>query len=371
MAYGSEDRKKVGTITGTSSTIDISKPAGGTVAVQVTGTFTGTIEFQGTVNESTFVAIPATRKTTSYTTAYSFAVVDPAEIYIVDAAGLRTVRVACTAYTSGTLTVHVLGSEAASVAAGIGAVAGSIGGGTQYTEGDTDATITGTAAMWEDAANTLRAVSVANPLPIQLTDGTSVAAVHNLAANDALSVAVVNASGTQITGFGTGDVAHDAADSGNPVKIGAKALVFGTNPTAVTANDRTDLYANRAGVLFVLGGHPNIITHAVNYTAAQTDAAIISVSAGEKIVVTQLMATADKANTVDVAVAVGFGAATTPTGAGVLGRHPGIAAGSGFSRGSGDGIIGAGADGEDVRITSEVPTSGSIDIVLSYFTIPA
>lgn len=39
------------------------------------------------------------------------------------------------------------------------------GGGTQYTEGDTDTTITGTAPMWEDTGNTLRAVSEAFPLP--------------------------------------------------------------------------------------------------------------------------------------------------------------------------------------------------------------
>lgn len=38
--------------------------------------------------------------------------------------------------------------------------------GTQYTEADTDATITGTAIMWEDTADTLRSVSAAKPLPI-------------------------------------------------------------------------------------------------------------------------------------------------------------------------------------------------------------
>lgn len=42
----------------------------------------------------------------------------------------------------------------------------SFGGGTQYTEADTDASITGTAVMWEDTGDTLRAVSAAKPLPI-------------------------------------------------------------------------------------------------------------------------------------------------------------------------------------------------------------
>lgn len=44
----------------------------------------------------------------------------------------------------------------------------SFGGGTQYTEADTDATITGTAMMWEDTSDTLRAVSTSKPLPSQL-----------------------------------------------------------------------------------------------------------------------------------------------------------------------------------------------------------
>lgn len=42
----------------------------------------------------------------------------------------------------------------------------SFGGGTQYTEGDIDATIIGTAIMWEDSGNTLTTVSAVKPLPI-------------------------------------------------------------------------------------------------------------------------------------------------------------------------------------------------------------
>lgn len=109
----------------------------------------------------------------------------------------------------------------------------SFGGGTQYTEGDTDASITGTAALWEDAADTLRAVSMAKPLPVQpgtsiafpvtdnsgsltvdapvgtpvnvqVGDGTTTATIRNLAANDALNVAIVDGAGDQITSFGGG-----------------------------------------------------------------------------------------------------------------------------------------------------------------------
>jgi hypothetical protein len=45
------------------------------------------------------------------------------------------------------------------------------GGGTEYTEGDTDASITGSAIMWEDTSDTLRAVSAAKPLPVNIISG--------------------------------------------------------------------------------------------------------------------------------------------------------------------------------------------------------
>lgn len=182
-------------------------------------------------------------------------------------------------------------------------------------------------------------------------------------------VTVIQTAASEFNSQVQGNVAHDAVDSGNPVKTGSKAIAFGTNPTAVAAADRTDNYANRAGVPFVLGGHPNIQTLRVNYTTAQTDAAIITVGAGAKIVVTQIVVAADTGNSVNTTVRIGFAVAVTPTGAGVVVSHPGVAPGSGISRGSGSGIVGVGADGEDLRITSTVPTTGSIDVNVSYFTI--
>lgn len=231
----------------------------------------------------------------------------------------------------------------------------SFGGGTQYTEGDTDASITGTAMMMEGAANALVAAQ-----------GT---AADGLLVNLGTNNDVIQATASNLNAQVVGAVAHDAADSGNPIKIGLKAIAHGTNPTAVAAADRTDWYANRAGVPFVIGGHPNIVTLRTNYTSAQTDAALITVSAGTKIVVTRASALCDNANTVDVQVRIGFAAATTPTTTGVILSHPGIAAGSGIVEGAGNGILGVGADGEDLRITSEAPTTGSLDIVISYYTI--
>ena len=115
----------------------------------------------------------------------------------------------------------------------------------------------------------------------------------------------------------------------------------------------------------VTAHNTNIITRRDNYTAAQTDTAIVTISGGSKIVVLACTVAADKANTVDVAVRVGFGAANTPTGAGVYLSHPGIAAGGGIREA---GAV-VGADGEDLRITCEVPTTGSIDVVTKYYVV--
>lgn len=172
----------------------------------------------------------------------------------------------------------------------------------------------------------------------------------------------------------TGDVAHDGVDAGEPVKIGFKAVAHGANPGAVAAADRTDAYANRHGVQFVIGGHPNVLTKELNITAAdgaQTDTALVTVGSGAKVIVTMIQAMCDKANSVDVGYRIGFGTANTPAAdsAGIVSSHPGVAAGSGVVAGNGGGIIGCGGDNEDLRLTCEVPTSGAINFIVTYYTI--
>ncbi len=171
-----------------------------------------------------------------------------------------------------------------------------------------------------------------------------------------------------------GNIAHDGIDSGNPIKIGFKAVDLGATPTAVASLDRTDALSMRNGIQFVLGGHPNTLSQSLQITdadGAQTDTAIITVSAGTAIVVTKVSVTADNANTVDVSCRIGFGTANTPAvdAAGIILFHPGIAAGSGVIEGNGAGIIGIGASNEDLRVTCEDPVTGSINIIVTYFTV--
>jgi len=118
-------------------------------------------------------------------------------------------------------------------------------------------------------------------------------------------------------------------------------------------------------VPFMLGGHPNVITRRDNYTSAQTDTKLITVSSGTKIVVLSCTIASDAATTTKPLVRAGFAATTTPTGAGTYISHPGLPAGGGIREA---GAV-AGADGDDFIFTCAVPTSGSLDVVTKYFTI--
>jgi hypothetical protein len=81
----------------------------------------------------------------------------------------------------------------------------SFGGGTQYTEGDTDASVTGTALMWEDAADTLRVASASKPLPVSviaaLPAGTN--AIGKLSANSGVDIGDVDVASLPALATGT------------------------------------------------------------------------------------------------------------------------------------------------------------------------
>lgn len=175
-----------------------------------------------------------------------------------------------------------------------------------------------------------------------------------------------------------GSVDHDAIDAGSPVKIGAKAIAHGTNPTQVAAADRTNLYANRHGILWTIGGHPNLQSAEYITTAAQTNDNVLPlISSGTRYVITGVTVAASAANSVNTSVRLGFGSAAVPTqGASgadavtkVILSHPNIAAGSGLSKGHAGGIVGIGGDAEELYITCSVPTGGSLVVQVDYYTI--
>ncbi len=169
---------------------------------------------------------------------------------------------------------------------------------------------------------------------------------------------------------------HDIADTGSPVKIGFRAVEFNSDPATVSADDdRVDSIATPQGIQWVLGGHPNIINREWMATLSQTNDPIIdSVAAGSQIIITQIAVTVDADGTTTPQVRIGFGTASVPAEPtngnsvdGMVVSLAGIAAGSGIVLGNGSGAIAIGGDGEELRITSEVPTTGKIVVTLSYY----
>jgi hypothetical protein len=173
--------------------------------------------------------------------------------------------------------------------------------------------------------------------------------------------------------------ADDAAFTVGTSKVnmaGGLAVVMSANPDAADALDAGAFVMNRHRVQYVIGGHPNIVTASARVTGSNTDAALSpgTVSSGTKIVLTRLSVNISNATTINVGVKIGFGTATIPadnaTGvAAVIVDNDGFPPGGGVQIGSGAGIIAAGADGEELRITNDAPTSGAIHVSYSYYTI--
>lgn len=173
-----------------------------------------------------------------------------------------------------------------------------------------------------------------------------------------------------------GNTSHDAVDVGRPILLGARAVAHGSM-SPVAADDRTRLHANRHGVLWTIGGHPNAITRSARVTdasGAQTNATIAgAIASGEKLVITRLVVFADFANTGAVYCKVGFGAATLPSsdaaGANKIIFEGQVPAGGGITLGDGSGVIAIGEDDEELRVTCDDPAGGAINFSFTRYVI--
>jgi hypothetical protein len=85
-----------------------------------------------------------------------------------------------------------------------------------------------------------------------------------------------------------GDVAHDAADSGNPIKVGVKAA--NALPTAVANADRANAISDLFGRLLVSHIDPAMqVWKSANFTTTQTGGVIWTPGSGKKVVLTRLV----------------------------------------------------------------------------------
>lgn len=301
-----------------------------TIAFQVSSGWTGTVTFEGSFDGLTFVSVLATNATSGAKGVSTTA----SGIFSFPNVGYHTVRARATAAWTGTALVNIRQGFSADGGAATG------GGGS----GDAS------------AANQTTQIA------------------HEAAIEAATEAIQAQAAAAALEDVGDGD--SDA--NKKPVLMGARGVALRSNPTPVDADDRARLTTTRARQLFTIGGHPNVKTRTctvLDADGAQTGTACVTVSAGSLIVVTRATATCSKANTVNVAVRVVFdadatfpAASTTGTDGEIL-SNLGVEPGSGATVGDGGGILGIGADDEDVRFTMADPVSGGCAVTISYFTI--
>lgn len=126
-----------------------------------------------------------------------------------------------------------------------------IGGGTQYTEGDTDATITGTAILWEDATNTLKSVNASDPLPVNVVAGSTSGTEYTEGDTDA------TISGVALMWEDAADTLRAiSATKPLPVDLGSNNDVTITSGS-ITANAGTNL--NTSALALESGGNLDTI----------------------------------------------------------------------------------------------------------------
>lgn len=127
------------------------------------------------------------------------------------------------------------------------------------------------------AAGALVGGDAANGLDVDVTRVTGTVTVQDTAAEASLSVLDDWDNAASDGASVSGDVAHDSADAGEPVKVGFKAYSpDGTTPgTAVAENDRTNAKADLDGIQYVNPWNPqNFSYHDDDVAAVTTDGTV-------------------------------------------------------------------------------------------------
>lgn len=146
------------------------------------------------------------------------------------------------------------------------------------------------AVVGNGAAATAQRVTLANDSTGIVALTTSTASIGKLASNTGVTIGAVEIAASQtlatvttvstvttcstVTTLTGGGVAHDGADSGNPVKVGARAAATLSDDTMVANGDRTDAVSDLDGVLLMRGGFPlgDLISERVSNTDGNSTA---------------------------------------------------------------------------------------------------
>lgn len=224
-------------VTDNSSSLTVDN--GGTFAVQAAQSGTWTVQPGNTANttawkvDASSVAVPVTDNSSSLT---------------VDNGGTFAVQESGAALTALQLIDDPVATTASAIPSKGMAVSGTDGTNARILKTDTSGEL-------QVDVLTLPNVTIGAALPagtngigkLTSNSGVTIGAVELAAAQTLATVTTVTTVST-VTG---GGVAHDGGDSGNPIKIGAKAETSPKGITAVADADRTDLYADADGMLMV------------------------------------------------------------------------------------------------------------------------
>lgn len=283
-------------------------PNSGSVGIQVAGTFSATVQFEGTVNGATWTAVTGTPvgggAAVSSTTATG--------AWRLSTAGMQSVRARVSAYTSGGANAWLQSSE-----------------GSSETQGATVATSCST-------ANCATRIYYSNGDAIASTDVVPV----------------------------QGSTAAASTWSGNPVVVGATSGTVVANMIVEPGNNglrvaQAGYTASVAWGSSVTAAGANITDHVVGPTVA----------AGDRIVVLGYKYICAPTVTVNVTFSMGFGAANVPgQGAGLLAEDVITDSDSTSGVVENFSIPQPGAAGEEVRLTSTTPTGGTCSVGLRYYT---
>ncbi|HUW55537.1 MAG TPA: hypothetical protein VMZ92_02805 [Planctomycetota bacterium] len=269
------------------------------VAVQVANIGDMTIAFEGSVDGVAYSVLRGIKA--SDASIASAVTVDG--VWILASGGFNKVRARVSVYTSGTADVSMKAGQG-DLADASGA-AGSAGG-------LTDAELR--AAPVPVSAAALPLPAGASTAALQLPDG------HNVTVDNAAGGAAVNVQdgGNSLTVDGSvavdGQTANDAAVTGNPVRIGAKADT--TEPTAVGDGDAVDLLADLNGKLVTQPySVPERSTSGItaNIVATGDISVIAAPGAGLRLYITNILVT-NGHDTVGTWVNIKDGATTIFTG---------------------------------------------------------
>lgn len=273
----------------------------GTATIQITGTFVATIEFEASLDQSgTFVAVEAA----PIGGGASVTSTPSAGIWQVSMAGIQSLQVRASAYTSGTAAVLIQQSQATT------------GGGDSVTISGTPAVnvtqVGSTAVLTCTTAGCLvTAVGVVGAItPTGLTNGTNRSLMID--PNGAARTAVSNA--------------------------GYLAVVSATSSVINGGSGPTD------AILVTVGAAQRIVLHELTVTCGSTVTNAITLSVG-----------------LGTATIPASGAGLVETFTTAASAFQGIQRGTGFPS-----ILAVGATGEDLRLTSTNPSAGSCPVSYVY-----